>query len=62
MPHIQELKNEYLKDVELSASKSKFGFFNIPPPLSAGDQVFPQKTGSINVKVVTKDENGRVKT
>jgi hypothetical protein len=36
----EELKATYLKDVEMSASKSKFGFFNVPPPVSAGDTVF----------------------
>lgn len=33
----EELKATYMKDVELASSKSKFGFFTIPPPVSAGD-------------------------
>jgi hypothetical protein len=33
----EELKQTYLKDVDLAASKSKFGFFNIPAPVFAAE-------------------------
>jgi hypothetical protein len=36
MSKIEELKQTYLKDVDLAASKSKFGFFSIPPPVFSG--------------------------
>ena len=47
MSKIEELKNTYMKDVEVAASKSKFGFFSIPPSVSAGNTAFPQKTSII---------------
>lgn len=36
MSKIEELKQTYLKDADLMASKSRFGFFSIPPNASAG--------------------------
>lgn len=36
MSKIEDLKQEYLKDTDLMASKSRFGFFSILPNASAG--------------------------
>lgn len=36
MSNIEELRATYLKDADLMASKSRFGYFSIPPTASAG--------------------------
>jgi hypothetical protein len=36
MSKIEDLKQEYLKDTDLMASKSRFGFFSILPSAAAG--------------------------
>jgi hypothetical protein len=54
MSKIEELKTTYMKDVELASSKPKFGFFNMPPSVSAGDSTFPQKTSIIHFLLFIK--------
>ena len=36
MSKIEELKQTYLKDADLMASKPRFGYFSIPPNATAG--------------------------
>ena len=36
MSKIEELKQTYLKDADMLGSKSRFGYFSIPPCAAAG--------------------------
>ena len=46
MAKIEEIRQTYLKDAETSGSKSKFGFFSVPPCATAGHNAFEQKKGN----------------
>eukprot|EP00919_Chromeraceae_sp_WS-2016_P071602 GHVR01169539.1.p1 GENE.GHVR01169539.1~~GHVR01169539.1.p1 ORF type:complete len:102 (-),score=6.69 GHVR01169539.1:45-350(-) len=62
MSKAEELKQTYMKDIETMASKSRFGYFSIPPSHAAGDTCFEQKKGRFYVMAsAAKDSNGRVK-
>lgn len=43
----EELKQTYMKDVELASSKQKFGYFSMPPSAFAGSTTFEQKKSNI---------------
>lgn len=58
----EELLETYIKDVEQSSSKQKFGYFSMPPSAFAANTSFDQKKGTSIINSVQKDENGKVKT
>jgi hypothetical protein len=44
---MNEMRQTILSDLEVVASKSRFGLFNQPPPLAVGDDsLFKQKQGN----------------
>lgn len=45
MPKIEEIRENYLKDADTLGSKSRFGYFSIPPCATAGATSFQTKTG-----------------
>lgn len=45
MSKIEEIKDKYLNDADLVGSKSRFGFFSIPPSATAGHNSFEDKKG-----------------
>lgn len=49
MSKIEELKQTYLKDADLMASKSRFGYFSIPPNAAAGLGCSNQKKGTFSL-------------
>ena len=46
MPKIEELQTKYLQDADSIASKSRLGFFSLPPSATAGHTEFQQKKGT----------------
>ncbi len=59
----EELIQTYMKDVESTSAKQKFGFFSMPASAFAGSTTFEQKTGTNKINIsVHKDDNGKVKT
>lgn len=40
MSKIEEIRENYLKDADMLGSKSRFGFFSIPPCATAGATSF----------------------
>lgn len=62
MSKIEELQKTYLKDADQMASKSRFGYFSIPPNANAGMSAPEPKKCTRTHNVVIKDENGKVKT
>lgn len=47
MSKIEDLKQTYMKDVDIAASKQKFGYFSMPPSAFAGSTTFEQKKSII---------------
>lgn len=45
MPKTEDIKAKYLQDADAMGSKSRFGFFSIPPCATAGVTAFEQKKG-----------------
>lgn len=46
MPKMEELKSQYLKDVDMMSSKPRFGFFSILPTATAGISTLETKQSS----------------
>ena len=47
MPKTEDIKAKYLQDADAMGSKSRFGFFSIPPCAAAGVTAFQQKKGNL---------------
>lgn len=47
MSKIEDLKQTYIKDADMMASKPRFGYFSIPPTATAGDNAFEVKKSII---------------
>ena len=45
MTNLEELKRTYIQDADAMASKSRFGFFSIPPSVKTGLTEYEQKKG-----------------
>lgn len=47
----EELLQTYMKDVDSTSSKQKFGFFSMPASAFAGSTTFEQKTGTNKINI-----------
>lgn len=47
MNKVQELKAKYVADADMMASKSRFGFFTLPPSHTAAHTDFPSTSRTL---------------